>query len=40
MKVLLSDIKANTSNPRIIKDDKFKKFVRSLKSFQRCWIKI
>ena len=33
MKVLLSDIKANTSNPRIIKDDKFKKLVRSLKEF-------
>ena len=29
----LSDIKANTNNPRLIKDDKFKKLVESVKSF-------
>jgi len=28
-----SDIKANPNNPRIIKDDKFKKLVESVKSF-------
>ena len=29
----ISDIKANPNNPRIIKDDKFKKLVESVKSF-------
>ena len=29
----LSDIKANTNNPRLIKDDKFKKLVESVKDF-------
>lgn len=29
----LSDIKANTNNPRLIKDDKFKKLLESVKSF-------
>jgi len=31
----LSDIKANPNNPRIIKDDKFKKLVQSLKEFPK-----
>jgi len=31
----LSDIKPNPSNPRIIKDDKFKKLVQSLKDFPK-----
>lgn len=29
----IADIKANPNNPRIIKDDKFKKLVESVKSF-------
>ena len=29
----ISDIKANPNNPRIIKDDKFKKLVESVKNF-------
>ena len=29
----LSDIKANTNNPRLIKDDKFKKLVQSIVDF-------
>lgn len=33
MKMKLSDIKPNPSNPRIIKDDKFKKLVESIKTF-------
>ncbi len=33
MKLKLSDIKTNPNNPRIIKDDKFKKLVESVKSF-------
>lgn len=32
-KLSISDIKLNPSNPRIIKDDKFKKLVQSLKDF-------
>ena len=32
-KMKISDIKANPNNPRIIKDDKFKKLVESVKSF-------
>jgi len=31
----LSDIKANPNNPRIIKDDKFKKLVKSIKEFPK-----
>ena len=31
--VKISDIKSNPSNPRIIKDDKFKKLVESIKGF-------
>jgi ParB-like chromosome segregation protein Spo0J len=31
--ISISDIKPNPSNPRIIKDDKFKKLVKSLKDF-------
>jgi DNA modification methylase len=31
--VKISDIKSNPNNPRIIKDDKFKKLVESIKSF-------
>ena len=29
----ISDIKLNPNNPRIIKDDKFKKLVQSIKNF-------
>ena len=29
----LSDIKANPNNPRLIKDDKFKKLVKSIEEF-------
>lgn len=32
-KVKISAIKSNPNNPRIIKDDKFKKLVKSIKSF-------
>jgi DNA modification methylase len=32
-KVLIKDLKMNTNNPRIIKDDKFKKLVKSIKEF-------
>ena len=32
-KVSLSTIKVNTNNPRLIKDDKFKKLVKSVKDF-------
>jgi len=31
----LSDIKANPNNPRIIKDDKFKKLVKSIEEFPK-----
>jgi len=31
--VRISDIKLNPSNPRVIKDDKFKKLVKSIKEF-------
>ena len=31
----LSDIKANPNNPRVIKDDKFKKLVKSIKEFPK-----
>jgi len=33
MHIALSDIKPNPNNPRLIKDDKFKKLVQSLKDF-------
>jgi len=33
MKIEIHKIKANTNNPRIIKDDKFKKLVKSIKEF-------
>jgi hypothetical protein len=33
MKVKISEIKANSKNPRIIKDDKFKKLVQSIREF-------
>jgi ParB-like chromosome segregation protein Spo0J len=33
MKVKISAIKANSKNPRIIKDDKFKKLVKSIQEF-------
>jgi ParB-like chromosome segregation protein Spo0J len=29
----INDIKSNPNNPRIIKDDKFKKLVKSIKEF-------
>lgn len=32
-KLKISDVKANPNNPRIIKDDKFKKLVQSIKDF-------
>ena len=32
-KVLITQVKMNVSNPRTIKDDKFKKLVKSIKSF-------
>ncbi len=32
-KMLLKDIKANPNNPRLIKDDKFHKLVKSIKEF-------
>lgn len=32
-KVKISDIKSNPNNPRLIKDDKFKKLVQSIKDF-------
>lgn len=32
-KVKISEVKPNDSNPRIIKDDKFKKLVKSIKEF-------
>jgi hypothetical protein len=32
-KVKISEVKANPNNPRIIKDDKFKKLVQSIKDF-------
>lgn len=32
-KIKLSEIKANPNNPRLIKDDKFKKLVQSIKDF-------
>jgi len=31
--VKITDIKGNPNNPRIIKDDKFKKLVESIKAF-------
>ena len=31
--IILSDLKLNEANPRVIKDDKFKKLVESIKSF-------
>jgi hypothetical protein len=31
----ISDIKLNPNNPRIIKDDKFKKLVKSIKEFPK-----
>jgi DNA modification methylase len=33
MKVKISNIKANSKNPRVIKDDKFKKLVKSIQEF-------
>lgn len=33
MKVKLKDIKANPNNPRVIKDEQFKKLVKSIKEF-------
>jgi hypothetical protein len=33
MKIKISDIKPNPSNPRVIKNDKFKKLVQSIKDF-------
>ena len=32
-KVKISQVKTNPNNPRLIKDDKFKKLVRSIKEF-------
>ena len=33
IKVKISDVKSNPNNPRIIKDDKFQKLVKSIKEF-------
>ena len=33
MKIKINEIKSNVSNPRIIKDAKFKKLVKSIKEF-------
>jgi hypothetical protein len=33
MKVAIREIKPNTNNPRFIKDDKFRKLVKSIKEF-------
>jgi ParB-like chromosome segregation protein Spo0J len=33
MKVKIAEIKANSKNPRVIKDDKFKKLVKSIQEF-------
>ena len=33
LKVKISDIKTNTKNPRLIKDDKFRKLVKSIQEF-------
>jgi len=33
-KVKISDIKANPNNPRLIKDDKFAKLVKSVQEFR------
>jgi DNA modification methylase len=38
MKLKLSEIHPNPNNPRLIKDDKFKKLVQSLKDFP-VWVK-
>ncbi len=32
-KVKISEVKSNPNNPRLIKDDKFKKLVQSIKDF-------
>jgi hypothetical protein len=32
----LSEVKLNPNNPRLIKDDKFIKDCKALKTFQRC----
>ena len=37
--IKLSDLKANPKNPRIIKDDKFKKLVKSLQEFPEMMAK-
>ena len=33
--IKLSDIKSNPNNPRLIKDEKFKKLVNSIKEFPK-----
>ena len=35
--MLVSQIKPNPNNPRLIKDDKFKKLVQSIKDFLEEW---
>ena len=35
--VPINEVKSNPNNPRIIKDDKFKKLVASIKNFHKCW---
>ena len=32
-KIKISQVKTNPNNPRLIKDDKFKKLVKSIKEF-------
>ena len=35
----ITDIKPNPKNPRVIKDDKFAKLVKSITEFLKCWRK-
>ena len=36
-KVNIKEIKENPNNPRYVVDSKFKKLVKQLRSFQKCW---
>ena len=36
MKLKINELKPNESNPRIIKEAKFKKLVKSIKDFPKC----
>jgi len=39
IKMKLTDIYSNPDNPRVIKDDKFKKLVASIKDFPKMMVK-